>query len=121
MLNRHRTALLPTITYSVCLQGREQEITLSDLSHVAEEEQNAWFDEADSRQVSHCLQHRPEAPSAFECATCELSPLGPLRSLHFFGIHSYESTGYQCLSLCVLILSLETDSARGFQVISQYL
>ena len=34
------------------MQGREQEVTLADLHHIAEEEQKAWFDEADSRQVS---------------------------------------------------------------------
>ncbi|DBA81104.1 TPA: COP9 signalosome complex subunit 8 [Trebouxia sp. C0005] len=32
------------------LKGREQEVTLADLHHIAEEEQKAWFDEADSRQ-----------------------------------------------------------------------
>ncbi len=36
------------------MQGREQEVTLTDLHHIAEEEQKAWFDEADSRQVGLC-------------------------------------------------------------------
>ena len=36
------------------MQGREQEVTLADLHHIAEEEQKAWFDEADSRQVGLC-------------------------------------------------------------------
>ena len=36
------------------MQGREQEVTLTDLHHIAEEEQKAWFDEADSRQVGIC-------------------------------------------------------------------
>jgi len=40
-----------TLQVRAGLQGREQEITLSDLHHVAEEEQKAWFDETSSRQV----------------------------------------------------------------------
>lgn len=34
-----------------CLQGREQEITLSDLVHVASKEQEAWFQQKESYQV----------------------------------------------------------------------
>ncbi len=43
------------------MQGREQEVTLTDLHHIAEEEQKAWFDEADSRQVGHCSALRRSA------------------------------------------------------------
>ena len=38
-------------------QGKQQEITLSDLQHVAEKEQQAWYAAKDSRQV--CSQHAP--------------------------------------------------------------
>ncbi len=43
------------------MQGREQEVTLTDLHRIAEEEQKAWFDEADSRQVGGCSALRHSA------------------------------------------------------------
>ena len=38
---------------SACLQGREQEVTIADLVHVASEEQQAWFQQKGSYQVFH--------------------------------------------------------------------
>ncbi len=49
--NAHCGKVMMTLQVRAGLQGREQEITLSDLHHVAEEEQKAWFDETSSRQV----------------------------------------------------------------------
>lgn len=49
------------------LQGREQEVTLSDLHHIAEEEQQAWFDETDSRQVMSRYNYIISCPTWCRC------------------------------------------------------
>lgn len=41
-----------------CVQGKQQEISLSDLQHLAETEQQAWYSAQDSRQVSKVLFHK---------------------------------------------------------------
>lgn len=38
------------------LQGREQEITIADLVHVASEEQQAWFQQKETYQVPSSAQ-----------------------------------------------------------------
>ena len=47
----HHQELQPVMLACAYMQGREQEITLSDLVHVASEEQKAWFQRKESYQV----------------------------------------------------------------------
>ena len=54
------------------MQGREQEVTLTDLHHIAEEEQKAWFDEADSRQVGGCSASHHSACVTAHVHSCVL-------------------------------------------------
>lgn len=50
------------------LQGREQEITLADLVHVADNEQKAWFQQKESYQVQQpCHLY---VKSTLECKLC---------------------------------------------------
>ena len=53
------------------LQGREQEITLSDLVHVAEEQQHAWFQDRPNCQVSQpCQLHSVLEATLHGSPTC---------------------------------------------------
>lgn len=56
-MHLQREPLNLSITVACEPQGKQQEITLSDLQHVAEKEQQAWYAAKDSRQV--CSQHAP--------------------------------------------------------------
>ena len=60
------------VTPCFLMQGREQEVTLSDLHHIAEEEQKAWFDAAGSRQVGVCSVLRHSACITAHVLSCVL-------------------------------------------------
>lgn len=65
------------------LQGREQEITLSDLVHVAGEEQKAWFQRKESYQVRASAYN-----FSLECKLCMVCKGVRLRHLRTVSLHA---------------------------------
>lgn len=65
-------ALQSVMLACLCLQGREQEITIADLVHVASEEQQAWFQQKETYQVPSLgqLHARCLCSQSFTLFTC---------------------------------------------------
>lgn len=81
-----------------CLQGREQEITLSDLVHVASKEQEAWFQQKESYQVQLSCRLSPLNVSYTWFVTvsdCTVMQKHPLHAVAFTQVLRHRLVAYE--------------------------